>query len=99
MYNIGDKVRVVEYGSLFFSFESNFIIPKRWNIIKQSDPSIEPYGVICDTSPELVGQEGIVMQKSDVQGKYCYALEGIKGKFAWYDERQLELVSKNNNYE
>lgn len=52
-----------------------------------------------DVSPELIGQEGIVVSKHEIQGIWSYALEGIKGKHAWYDERQLELVSKNNNYE
>jgi len=45
-----------------------------------------------DTSPELVGQEGVVCKVALTQGRFQYAVDEIKGKHAWYDENQLELI-------
>lgn len=44
-----------------------------------------------DMSPELVGQEGIICEVSNTQGRLQYAVDGIKGKHAWYNRGQLEL--------
>ena len=53
---------------------------------------------IYDTDPELVDKTGIIKSISRTQGITSYSLEGIKGKSAWYHEKQLELISKNLNY-
>lgn len=41
---------------------------------------------------ETVGQVGIVREAHKTQGIDSYALADIKGKVAWYDNDQLELV-------
>lgn len=41
-----------------------------------------------DIHPELVGEVGII---ATVDGN-SYAIDGIPGKHAWYDDGQLELV-------
>jgi len=83
----GDKVRVVNYGHRFWSYnpvpESNFPV--------LFDNKEEGYKVY-DMSPELIGQEGIIVKNINSQGMKQYSLEGIKGKSAWYDEQQLEKV-------
>lgn len=50
-----------------------------------------------DISTELVGQIGMVEKAHLTQKKPSYFLKGIKGKLAWYDEEQLEMVSQNQN--
>lgn len=49
-----------------------------------------------DMSPELVGQEGVVSQVTISQGRLQYAVDGISGKHAWYDDKQLELVKTDS---
>lgn len=45
-----------------------------------------------DFSPELVGQKGIIVKVETVQNMSHYALGGIEGKHAWYNEDQIELI-------
>lgn len=52
---------------------------------------------IFDTHPELIGKVGIVSKVQLCQDKYSYALLKIEGKYAWYDEQQLEMVNRNPN--
>lgn len=44
-----------------------------------------------DTLPSIVGQEGVVCQVTNSQGRLKYAIDGIKGKHAWYNGEQLEI--------
>lgn len=44
-----------------------------------------------DINPSIVGQEGVICKVINTQGRLQYAVDGIKGKYAWYDEKQLEL--------
>lgn len=44
-----------------------------------------------DMSPGLVGQEGVICKVTNTQGRLKYAVDGISGKYAWYDDKQLEL--------
>jgi len=44
-----------------------------------------------DTLPIIVGQEGVICQVTNTQGRLKYAVDGIKGKHAWYNGEQLEL--------
>ena len=48
-------------------------------------------------SSKLVGQSGLIDSVNITQGKPQYSISGIEGKHAWYDEGQLELISKNPN--
>lgn len=93
-YNIGDKVRIVNYGSIVYA--AGNLIPKlqgRWPSL--GHPEGLPAHAMFDISPDLVGQEGIVAKAVLTQGIPGYALEG-PSKHAWYNEDQLELVTKNN---
>ena len=69
-------------------------------IYSQSDKG----GVFVDSSPKLVGREGIVRgshidlyggegQANEEHFRHSYALDGIPEKVAWYDEEQLELIT------
>ncbi len=91
IYGIGDKVKIVNYGSLL------------WENKKVDDPKLdlpvykETENVIWkDMSAYLVGQEGIVAQVTNTQGRPKYCIDGLD-KYAWYDEEQMELISKNPN--
>jgi hypothetical protein len=87
-FGIGDKVRVVNYGSIMI------VHP---NMQEYVPKSAKPLG--CwryDTDSGLVGKEGIVCEVSTPQDRPQYAIEGIPQKHAWYDEEQLELITKNN---
>lgn len=90
-FNIGDKVRIVNYGHPLW-------VPQEW-IDKgwAKGPAIGKTDThtIIDTSPELVGQEGVVCNAHETQGRPTYAMQG-PSKHAWYEEDQLELVTKNN---
>ena len=89
MFGIGDKVKIVNYGSLLW--ESKDVKPS-FKVL-----SVDEDGTYwCDMNPELVGKEGLVCKVSMTQGFPSYALDGIS-KYAWYNEEQLELVKKNPN--
>jgi len=88
-FNIGDRVRVIKYGHRIWEREDENL-----NVVK-----------VIDLAPELVGQIGMVEGSyADLSEKNnwgsprnhnsekSYTLSGIKGKTAWYDESQLELV-------
>tara|TARA_R110000822_G_scaffold67329_1_gene164009 strand:+ start:2191 stop:2778 length:588 start_codon:yes stop_codon:yes gene_type:complete len=49
-----------------------------------------------DINHSIVGQEGVVCEVTNTQGRLQYAVDGIKGKHAWYDEKQLELVKTDS---
>ena len=59
-FKIGDKVRIIGYGHLFWSYD------------KPSDKIPTWY----DMSPELVGQIGIIANITNTQGIPKYALKG-----------------------
>lgn len=87
-FKIGDKVEIVNYGHLLWSnkkeIESQGGVPKGWNLLNDD-------GVVLtiDVAPELVGQTGII-----VKGDDTYAVEGISGKHAWYNRKQLKLIGR-----
>lgn len=92
-YGIGDKVKVVNYGSLIWESKN---CPDQE---KLSFPLIyedEKFRYL-DMSSKLVGQSGLIDSVNITQGKPQYSISGIEGKHAWYDEGQLELISKNPN--
>ena len=45
-----------------------------------------------DTSKGIIGKVGIISEVSLIQDIAYYAIEGISGKHAWYQDNQLELV-------
>tara|TARA_R110000796_G_scaffold59371_1_gene136821 strand:+ start:24918 stop:25145 length:228 start_codon:yes stop_codon:yes gene_type:complete len=46
---------------------------------------------VIDIDPQLVGQQGVVVEAEICQNLKHYALDGLS-KYAWYDEQQLKLV-------
>jgi len=102
---IGDKVKVVNYGSLMWVNKKSRDYEVFWK--DTSYPVLnEKEGLITlDWKPELVGMVGIVRTVSaskDIEGNiinFSYSLSGIKEKAAWYDEIQLEMVNANPNRE
>ncbi len=93
-FNVGDKVRIVNYGSISMQ-RGDLQEITRSKVITE----MESGWFMVDDHPELVGKIGIVssVRESPIIGENAYALEGIDGKHAWYIEEQLELVNKNPN--
>ena len=92
-FNIGDKVRVIEYGSLMWRHKEEH---NKWesSLGKSSFKLYKEVGDILwlDTMPEIVGKKGVIDNISNIQGDDKYSIKGIMGKTAWYNENQLELV-------
>lgn len=82
-FKVGDKVRVIRYGHPFWSWQK---IPGAKLLSKDKSP------YWYDMSPDLVGKEGTICKVTSTQGDIQYAINGISGKYAWYDEEQLEKV-------
>jgi hypothetical protein len=120
---IGDKVRIVEYGHLYFQHKKNYQEESDYfakaqiefnnrmaemlfgeSVVKEDSSNakgkIKPDNIYIDcgdtwwvdSNPSIVGQEGIVSQVTNTQGRLKYAISGIKGKYAWYDLEQVKLV-------
>ena len=97
---LGDTVEVVIYGHLISWSKREWkelLEAKDTFVTRQEPPNIidqdEDFWH-CDISPELVGQQGVVSRTSTSGSTRRYALNGIKGKTAWYDDKQLKLISK-----
>ena len=87
-FGIGDKVRIVGYGScMMMHKESLKDNPSSWPVV-----AIKGNIAYIDTMPQLVGKVGLI---SKVDGGY--AIEGIREKHAWYNADQLEMVAQNPN--
>ena len=90
-YKTGDKVKVINYGSLFWESKDTLQLPTGF-------PSFPVYkedeNFRCvDIAPELVGKRGIIEKVTMTQGVPQYSLTGIKGKCSWYNEDQLKRLS------
>ena len=83
-FNVGDKVRVVKYGhAIWVHKDSNMFL---------NCPVITKNPRMVDIIPDVVGKTGVVCQSKITQDIPSYAIDGIIGKTAWYDEEQLELI-------
>ncbi len=95
-YNIGDKVRIVNYGHPIW-------INKLADEYHFNDEGLSSLPTIDedeqfkwkDLRPELVGVEGIVTGLSS--DKKQYSLDTNRGAMAWFGEGQLELIAANPN--
>jgi uncharacterized protein YcfL len=90
-YKIGDKVKIVKYGSLIWinrTASTEMEIYKDKEDLSKEHPTIKT----IDEHPELIEQEGIIDSFQFVQNKYEYSLKD-PWKHAWYDENQLELIN------
>lgn len=86
-YKIGDRVRVVNYGSLLMTNEE-------WHKTTLAPIVLKDGNIVwLDIAPELVGKEGTVKEASSQTGLHKYAIEGIPGKTSWYTEGQMEKVN------
>lgn len=88
-FNIGDKVKVIKYGSLMW-------ISKKATIEMEAFKDYLAYSEddktkVIDMYPDLIGKEGIVDSFHESQGSYQYSIYG-PWKHAWYNESQLELI-------
>lgn len=88
----GDTVKVVHYGHLVWenvAHDGPRLFTESPSVKKHlRDGDIQWW----DISPQLVGQTGRVSLVGMCQDIPLYALSGIPGKSAWYNEGQLELV-------
>jgi len=93
---IGDRVRVVNYGGLAWHsvkdwkrmFDQKSVSDETPpNLLKEQEDLY-----VYDINPSIVGKEGVVREVDLTQGKFKYALDGIAGKSAWYDDQQLEKI-------
>jgi len=93
-FKVGDKVKVINYGHLIWQNKTNQDLERQFH--KEHGFTYKELPVLSDDgktqwldlSPELVGKEGVVDKISDSGD---YALNGLS-KYAWYSEKQLELV-------
>jgi hypothetical protein len=53
--------------------------------------------IVFDIAPQIVGKIGIINKVESTQGIHGYSIDGIKGKVAWYNDDQLEMVQANPN--
>jgi hypothetical protein len=87
-FKVGDKVRIVNYGSAMWLRKK--LKETAFRLIRKDITR----GYIYDHQPEIVGKEGIIAQVTMTQGIPSYAIDGIRQKYAWYHEGQLELVKE-----
>lgn len=96
MFKLGDKVRIIKYGSLWkihkseYEFMCNYFNEKPdYSDVYLTDDEV----LWLDMHKSLVGKEGIITKITEPQpGLLQYAIEGISEKTAWYNHTQLELV-------
>jgi hypothetical protein len=89
-YKIGDKVKVVNWGALYWAnvdqLETGFPVIRRSATV-----------IWYDMLPEIVGKIGTIKEVSMTLVQPKYSLDGIPGKVAWYDEAQLEKTEDGTN--
>lgn len=88
-FKAGDLVRIVKYGSKSVRHTDDWANPEK------------PSWSVQYHEPELIGREGVIVgNKNELlyqgQGRPCedwvYRIDGIRDRFPWFDEQQLELV-------
>jgi 23S rRNA-/tRNA-specific pseudouridylate synthase len=92
-FKTGDKVRIVGYGSIMWVTKSYREPPLKTSGPFDLDTILYQDNdfMVVDTRRNLVGQEGVVEKSQITQGKISYAIQG-PSIYAWYDEKQLELI-------
>ena len=85
-FKIGDKVEIINYGSIIWE-SINSPNPTSFPVLHKNDTTITK-----DMSPELLGRQGFIEDAKVTQGHDKYAIKGIPGKYAWFDNQQLKLV-------
>ena len=92
-FNIGDKVEIINYGSLHEYMKDN----PPWHRFFEGLPIYKETKdfILYDSDKEIIGKTGIIAK---VSGN-SYAIINIPAKYAWYDEDQLKMVRKNPNFD
>ena len=80
---VGDKVEVIRYGHIYWQNKKVDTTIHKDNIYYEDEDFY-----FIDMIPELVGQKGVIVR--ELGGDF--AVDGIKGKHAWYKESQLKLI-------
>lgn len=89
LFGIGDKIKIVNYGSLCWMSKE---------LGKQTSfPKIKGVKDCYDSRPDLIGEIGLVSEVTLTQNQFQYAIVGVSGKSAWYSEDQMEMINKNPN--
>ena len=92
IFGVGDMVRVINYGHPIWVSKKESEAFECFPLISRGEN-----GDWRDINPKIVGESGIIEKCESVQGIYKYAISGIPGKHAWYDEKQLKMANKNPN--
>ena len=96
MFEVGNKVEIVKYGSLIWTSKSNWKLMLENGYTKLEKPNNllgeDEHVYMYDMSPKLVGQQGIIIEAKRTQGKPQYAIKGPR-KHAWYNHDQLKLIT------
>lgn len=86
-YTLGARVEVIDYGHQMWVgkdyWHQHCGKDKPKNLISEFDNTY-----IYDSAPDLVGQVGTIRSISGDN----FALDGIRGKQAWYNKNQLRLL-------
>ena len=91
-FKVGDTVEIIGYGSLAWIPKSEVTSISVFKVIQEA----ETYFIV-DTSPNEVGEKGIVREITTSQGRVEYAL-AKSGKQAWFYEEQLKLKENEKDY-
>jgi len=93
-YQVGDQVRVVNYGSLIWISKNQ--TPEELKMYENMLKNIyheDDKVWWVDMGKDLIGKVGTVGTVSVTQGVPAYSLDGIPEKASWYQEGQLEFVT------
>ena len=90
-FNIGDKVRIVNYGQLMWGNKSAHggKLLEGFPIIQEDEDFLW-----VDLRPDIVGQEGVVDVAKTNQGIDEYSVHGVG---AWFNNDQLEFIKQHNS--
>jgi len=88
IYKVGDKVKVVKYGSLFYCPNISPYNEIKFPIYEKDDKTI-----VYDKANYLVSKEGIVIKVQVTQDRPAYGLHLDNGDNYWFDEEQLTANS------
>lgn len=89
--NVGDKVKIINYGSKIWSNEKLLDDTNFLGKAKIGKTIVNLY----DMTPEIVGKESTISDVIVTQGITKYSLQSYGPyKVAWFNEDQLELIKE-----
>ena len=101
LYSIGDRVEIVNYGTMTLVTKGTSDEDSVRKLIGENGPfkliKEDARIMYVDMRPKLVGQKGIVDEVTVTQGKPMYAISlDNPDKHAWYYEGQLQAETKGD---